>query len=182
MAVGIVVTITDHGVRRMMEEALRHHGDLRPVLDRLGLYMVRDAGRRLRRRSGSSDDHTGRLRASLTFRSARDSLTVGSPLKYAAVQQLGHPGIRSRRRGGFLAIPLQPHLRRRSVWPSDLPKDQLHLGGFSKRGNRLLIGPDDQPWYVLVKEVKIEVDPYLVFDRAAESFLRNELIAYMGLN
>lgn len=178
MPVSLNITIEDRGVRKLISQALRKTGDLTRPFSELGLYLVREAGRRLRERP--SEDMTGALRASLTFEADKDSVTVGSNLVYAAIQQLGgevHP-----RPPHNLAIPLQPHLRRRHVWPSDLAKEDLKFGGYSMKGNPLLRYADGgELAYVLVEEVTVPANPYIVFDDEAETFLERRLIRHLGL-
>ena len=180
MAVQIKVSVDDRGVRKMLTTTLERTGDLSQPLGELGLWMVRDAGRRLRARG--SEDMTGKLRASLNSKADAKSVSIASPLGYAAVQQLGHEGITPKPPHSYLAIPILDSLRRRDIWPSDLPDDVLHFGGWSRKGNPLLRGPDEKPWYVLVKEVKIDVEPYLVFGGAAVAFLKQRLAKWLKFN
>ena len=182
MAVAIKVTVDDRKVRKLLRTAMKKTGDLTRPMSELGLWMVRDAGRRLHRREGDNDARSGALRASLTFEPARDQVAIESNLAYAAVQQLGHPGIRPKPPNKYLAMPLLPHLRRQGIWPRDLPEDELHFGGFSRAGNPLLRGSDGTPMYVLLKEVVIDVEPYLVFGPEAQEFLRRRLIKHIGLD
>lgn len=180
MAVSLNITIEDRGVRRLLSRALRQTGDLSRPFSELGLYLIREAGRRLRMRP--SEDMTGALRASLTFEADKESVTVGSNLIYAAMQQLGGT-VRPKPPHRYLAIPLQPHLRRRHVWPSDLPRGDLYVGGVSRAGNPLLRRrEDDEPVYVLLAEVTVPANPYLVWDDEAEQFLERRLIRHLGLS
>jgi len=177
--VAIKVSVDDRGVRKLMKRALRQTGDLSRPMAALGLWMTRDARRRLKARG--SEDASGALGKSLTFTPAKDRVTIGSQLAYAAVQQLGHEGIRAKPPRQRLAIPLQSHLRRRHVWPSDLPEDELHFGGWSRAGNPLLRDSEEKPAYVLVEQVAIEPEPYLVFGVQAQAFLRGRLVRHIGL-
>ena len=213
MAVSLSVSVQDAGVKKLLSDVLRKTGDLRQPMSELGLYMVREAGRRLRERTAKSDDSTGALRASLTFRAGSDQVTVGSNLVYAAVQQLGFgaPGIRAKPPLKRIAIPLLPNLRRRHIWPRDLPKDFLKLI-VSKKGQWILMGPasgiqtaheervagehrrrylrgsegdykekDLIPWFLLVKASVIPARPFIAFDAAASKFLKTRLMRHRGL-
>ena len=60
---------------------------------------------------------------SLALRLDDVSVTVGSNLIYAPIQQLG--GTVLPRGHKYLAIPVSPQLRRRGVWPRDIPRDDM---------------------------------------------------------
>jgi phage gpG-like protein len=76
---------------------------------------------------------------------------VGSNLVYAAIQQLGGTVKPTRK---YLAIPVPPSLRRRGVWPRDLPSDQLKFvpDANIKIGSRRWIGP------ALVRAKPVEIE------------------------
>lgn len=110
-------------VVRSLNALKRVGGKPRRALGRTGLFIRREAQRLLRARVKEWGPHTGKLAKSLTMLLDDLSVIVGSNLIYAAIQQLGgeirpkgHP---------YLAIPVQPHLRRAGVWPRDLPKGSM---------------------------------------------------------
>lgn len=179
MPVNISVGIDDREVRDLLASRIARSRDLTRPLSEFGLWVVRDAGRRLRARTDAGDS-TGRLRSSISFRARPQEVSIGSNLPYAAVQQLGHPEIRPKPPLKRLAIPQLPHLRRRNVWPRDLPRGSLRVD--TEEGLGLVLrGEDGRVWYRLVRKVTIPARPYLVFSRAAWDFLRKRLARYLGL-
>lgn len=170
------VGMDDAGVRRMAFAILSRIGDLRPQMQRLGMFMRRAAGDRLKARQ--SEDSNGKLRASLAVHADRTSVKVGSNLRYAAIQQLG--GTVYPRTVKRLAIPVQPHLRRRGIWPRDLKDDRNPLFPYEsgdkvflarRRGKNGAI----ELMYRLVAKATIKARPYILFDGSARQFLRDEL-------
>ena len=165
----------------------------RPVLGRIGLYVRREAQRRLRTRRRDWGPPTGRLRNSLAMRLGDNFVVVGSNLVYAAIQQLG--GVVKPKTGRYLAIPATTQLRRRGVWPRDLPRGSMkfvrvtdiQIGTHRWRGpalvraaeasparpgsrQRATRGPIGEVMFALVRQVKIRGRPYLVWDSAAQQF------------
>lgn len=113
----------------------------RPVLGRIGMYVRRDAQRSLRSRRGEWGRGYGRLSKSLAMALDDTSVTVGSNLVYAAIQQLG--GEVRPKSGKYLAIPATAGLRRSGTWPRDLPKDSMKYvpNAAIKIGSHSWIGP-----------------------------------------
>jgi len=125
MAVGLTITPDRADLRRLQnafKQLRRAGGDQRRVLGRVGIYMTREARRRLRARKRDWGPTTFRLSKSLAMVVDANSVTVGSNLVYARIQQLGGT-VRPKRK--YLALPVDATLRRRGVWPRDLPKDSL---------------------------------------------------------
>jgi phage gpG-like protein len=122
MSIGLSIRVRDNNVASAFKRLMRFGGDQRQVLGRLGLFMRRDAQRRLRRRPKDWGPSSTRLSKSLAMRLDRYSVTVGSNLVYAAIQQLGGTVVPRR---VYLAIPVDPQIRRRGTWPRDLPQDSL---------------------------------------------------------
>ncbi len=185
-----------------LARAFARIGDLgrnvRPVLGQIGLYIRREAQRSLRSRSKTWGPHSGRLSRSLAIQIDAASVAVGSNLVYAAIQQLG--GTVRPKTGKYLALPVLPNLRRRGVWPRDLPKDSMVFKPAEtiKIGSHAWVGPalvrkesvtrpgktrkDGSPgkervikaagevMFALVKRVRIKGDPYLKFDSKAQAF------------
>lgn len=112
-------------------------------MGRIGLFVQREARRRLRSRKSAWGPKTTRLSKSIAVRYDDRSVVVGSNLVYAAVQQLGHPGITPKPGRKYLAIPATSALRRRGVWPRDLPKDSMKFvpNASIRLGSRSWIGP-----------------------------------------
>ncbi|HOJ76405.1 MAG TPA: hypothetical protein PLL65_21000 [Phycisphaerae bacterium] len=188
---GLKVDIDDAEAKSLFFRALAQTSDLTPVFRRLGLFMRRAAGERLKRRG--SEDATGKLRASIAYEAGPQQLLIGSNLRYAAVQQFGHPGI-TPKTVKALAIPLLPHIKRRGIWPRDWndeadgalflwpPKSQRREHGGKvwlarrlKRGKTVTL----QLVYRLVAAARIPRRPYLVFDPAARQFLRDQLAEFV---
>lgn len=207
MPIGIKVTPDREGVRQI-EDAFarlrRAGGNQREVLGLLGIFIRREAQRRLRSRKREWGPTTFRLGKSLAMRLDNYSVTVGSNLVYAAIQQLGGD-VRPKRK--YLAIPVNTTLRRRGVWPRDLPDDQLKFVPNAKIriGSRSWTGPalvrakaveiqttgdgagrgtkrrrakskEGEVLFALVKRVRIKGRPYLVFDDAARQFLFGQIL------
>jgi phage gpG-like protein len=98
---------------------------LRRPFGRLGLFIRREAQRALRARVHEWGPATGRLAQSLAMRLDAVSVVVGSNLAYAAIQQFGGPVTPKGHK--YLAIPVLPALRRRGVWPRDIPKGDMRF-------------------------------------------------------
>jgi len=199
MSIGIEIKADDKALRAAFERLSKAGGDLRQPLGRIGLYVRREAQRRLRSRPNEWGPKSGRLSQSLAMRVDADAVRVGSPLVYAAVQQLGHPGIRPKR-GKYLAIPVDPGIRRRGVWPRDLPRGDLkfvmraeiRIGSHSWTGPALVRASDPPPagkgkkkraakgdvMFALVKQVRIKGRPYLLFDQPAQAFALRTLESF----
>ncbi len=170
----------------------------RPVLGPLGLFIRREAQRALRSRPKDWGAPSGRLSRSLAIRLDEFSVQVGSNLVYAAIQQVG--GEVKPKSGKYLAIPVPADLRRRGVWPRDLPRDSMQFKPAEKIriGSRSWIGPalvrkenvtrpgktkkDGTPgkerivkaagevMFALVKRVRIRGREYLVLSSEAKRF------------
>lgn len=149
MSVGLTIKVQDKDVADAFKRLMRFGGDQRQVLGRLGLFMRRDAQRRLRRRPKDWGPSTTRLSKSLAMRLDRFSVTVGSNLVYAAIQQLGGTVLPKR---VYLALPVDPQIRRRGVWPRDMPPDSLkfvraaniRIGSHSWTGPALVRASDQE--------------------------------------
>lgn len=154
MAIGYTVQIDRRDSRELQAafERLSKTGrSLRRPLGRIGLFIMREARRALRSRKRDWGPPTGRLPKSLAMRLDDVSVVVGSNLVYAAIQQLGGE-VRPKRK--YLAIPVQSHLRRRGVWPRDLPQDSMKFvpAASIRIGARSWIGPA----LVRVKDTELE--------------------------
>ena len=185
-------------LRRAFERLQKVGREPRPVLGRIGLFVRRDAQRRLRSRKRAWGPSSGRLRSALAMRLGDNYVVVGSNLVYAAIQQVG--GTVRPKSGKYLAIPATAQLRRRGVWPRDLPAGSLKfvmrakiiIGAHSwtgpalvsaesaatptrRPGERRVAHKQGEVLFALVRQVKIRGRPYLVFDRAAQAFALREL-------
>lgn len=79
------------------------------------------ARRRLDSRNIRDRVTSGRLAKSINVLVLADTaVSLGTNLKYARVQNEGHPNLRSSRPNGLLAIPATPQLKRAGVWPRDV--------------------------------------------------------------
>ena len=184
MSIGVTIRPNERDsaeLRAAFERLVKLGRSPRPVMGRIGLFVQREARRRLRSRKSAWGPKTTRLSKSIAVRYDDRSVVVGSNLDYAAVQQLGHPGITPKPGRKYLAIPATSALRRRGVWPRDLPKDSMKFvpNASIRLGSRSWIGPalvrategaDGEVMFALVKRVKIKARPYLVFGRAAQQF------------
>jgi len=165
---------------RGFTEALRRKqtalADLRPQMAAVGAWLIGDARKRLAARASRTS--TGRLGKSLQAKAFRNSVTIGSTLPYAGIQQRG--GVVHPRKRKMLAIPLQEDLRARHVWPKQIPPEQLYRVGSTLmfiRKRRYHNQPRGEavPGWRLVKQAKIKARPYLVKSRELIEFMR-ELI------
>lgn len=188
-------------LRKAMERLAGVGRSPRRPLGRIGLFIKRGGQRLLRSRPSDWGPRSGRLSRSLAMILEDSAVTVGSNLVYAAVQQLGHPGIKPKGGRKFLAIPVSPALRRGGVWPRDLPRDAMKyvpnahitLGRRSWFGPALVRAKTNTPggtgrqratrgrhgevMFALVKQVRIRARPYLIFDSAAQQFALAEFAA-----
>lgn len=192
---GITITIWPderqlNDLRRAIERLISVGRSPRVPLGRIGLYGRRDAQQRLRARTKSWGPHSGRLSKSIAIMLGEDFVAWGSNLVYARKQQEGG---RIDPKGVYLAIPAQAHLRRRGVWPRDLPRDSMrfHPATEIKIGKHSWIGPalirrgtlttdekGKKKWskgasevmFALLKSVNIRGRPYLVFDDKGKAF------------
>lgn len=143
--IGIRITADDAALRRGFERLSRLAADTRRPFGEIGLHVRRRAQRELRARKSPWGPTLGKLSKSLAMRVDPKFVIVGSPLVYAAIQQRGGP-VRPGPGRKYLAIPVQATLRRRGVWPRDLPKDsmrfvpdaQINVGGRSWIGPALV--------------------------------------------
>ncbi|MCB9852769.1 MAG: hypothetical protein H6819_06710 [Phycisphaerales bacterium] len=145
----------DRNALRDLERELRAleraGGNLRGPFGRTGIYLNREARRNLRSRKRDWGPSTFRLSKSLAMRLEAMAVEVGSNLVYAAIQ---HSGGTVKPKRKYLALPVPPSLRRRGVWPRDLPADQLKFvpNATIKIGSKRWIGP------ALVRARDVEID------------------------
>lgn len=144
------------GDRRRFEDALKGLQKLgrnpRRSFGRTALFILRTARRLLAQRSQEWGPRSGKLAQSLTYLLDSMSVTVGSNLVYAAIQQLGGVVVPT---GGrkYLAIPVNSQLRRSGTYPRDLPQGdlkfvraaQIRVGKRSWIGPALVRASDQQP-------------------------------------
>lgn len=176
----------------------------RRILGQIGLYVRREAQRALRSRGREWGPSSGRLSRSLAMRLDSMSVEVGSNLVYAAIQQLG--GEVKPKGHKYLAIAVSPELRRRGVWPRDLPRDSMRFvpnaairigtrqwtgpalvrasdqtqHETDESGKRRPIGrrkPEGEVMFALVRRVSIKARPYLTFDSRAQAFALSQIDA-----
>lgn len=94
-------------------------------LQRVGLFVRRYAQRLLRARARDwGNAGGGKLGKSLAIVLDSMSVTVGSNLVYAAIQQLGGT-VRPKAGRKYLALPVLPELRRSGTYPRDLPRESM---------------------------------------------------------
>lgn len=132
--------VDDKPVRDALERLSKAACDPSPAMRHIGLHQIRSAGRRLRARERDWGPRTGRLEKSLTMEVDGASVTVGSAEAYAAIQQEGG---RIKPKNKYLALPVDPLMRRRGVWPSDLPPKSLKFTPVAeiRIGSHSWIGP-----------------------------------------
>ncbi len=178
--------IVDADVKPIVEALIRLDrvgGDLRRPLGQIGLHVRRSAQRRLRGRRSDWGQSRGMLSKTLAVQVSARSVRVGSPLVYAAVQQLGTaslPGgaIRPKPPRKYLAIPVSRTLRVRGVWPRDLSPNEIKfvraanivIGRRRWKGPALVDPKSGAVMFALVRQVRIKGRPYLLFDSAEHMF------------
>lgn len=181
MAVGLNIKADSKPVRREIERLIDAGVDLTTPLRQIGVDIRRGAQQRLRARRGDFGPSSGRLSKSLTMAVDPRLVRVGSPLVYAAVQQVGTDhlpgGVIRPKHGRYLAIPATTALRRRNVWPRDLPRDSLKfavtdiaIGKRRWRGPALVDAESGDLMFALVRTVRIKGRPYLVFEAREQAF------------
>lgn len=201
MAIGLTFRPASEANRRLAAAFTRLRNtatDVRVALGRIGMFVRRNAQRLLRQRQRTWGPMTLRLSRSLAIVVERNAVRVGSNLVYAAIQQLG--GEVRPKTAKFLAIPVSPQLRRRGVWPRDLPRDSMkwvpnadiRIGSHSWKGPALVRATDEtrpgtprkngsqgkdrivkragEVMFALVRRASIQGRPYLVFDAPAQVF------------
>lgn len=208
MPIGLTITpsAADQAAIRAAFERLATVGRRpRRVLMRIGLFVRREARRRLRQRARDWGPGTNKLSQSLAMLVDEMSVVVGSNLKYAAIQQLG--GVVEPQGHKYLALPAQAAMRRSGIWPRDLPKDSLRfvpnaairIGSHAWTGPALVRANSEfeikrrtkkdgtavekavetkragEILFALVKRVTIRGREYLVFDEQARRFSLGEL-------
>ena len=170
------------------------------------MFIRREAARLLRAREREWGPPTGKLAQSLAIQLDEMSVTVGSNLIYAAIQQLGGEVLPKGHQ--YLAIPVLSHLRRAAVWPRDLPAGsmqfvsnaEIRIGSHAWTGPALVRAADEEvegPWqgagksrrreghvrpagevmFALVRRVMVRGRPYLTFSNEARAFALGELEA-----
>ena len=148
----------EQNLRRRFDEARRQFSDLTPEMRKTGDFLVRDARKRLSARTGSGS--IGRLGKSLKHKAYKRSVTVTSVLPYARIQQEGGT-VKSKRPGGYLAIPLQAREKRNKAWPRHWKSTLVCIK--AKSGKLYLLSTKfNQIVYRLIQQVKIPARPYLM--------------------
>lgn len=145
MALQITIELS-RADRRAFEEALKRLQKLgrapRRSFGRTALFILRQARRLLAQRTQEWGPRSGKLAKSLTYVLDSMSVTVGSNLVYAAIQQLGGLVVPT---GGrkYLAIPVNNQLRRSGTYPRDIPRGDLKFvrAAAIRVGRRSWIGP-----------------------------------------
>lgn len=164
-------------------------------LQRTGLFIRRHAQRLLRARARDwGNAGGGKLGKSLAIVADSMSVTVGSNLVYAAIQQLGGT-VRPKAGRKYLALPVLPELRRSGTYPRDLPREPMRfvpnaairIGTHSWHGPALVRTEDvvsaqgrkvkraGQVMFALIKRATIKGREYLVFGPEARQFMIAEL-------
>lgn len=172
------ITVNDLVLRRKFQRAVRKFSDLRPEMDQVGRWLVRDARKRLESRK--SKVSIGRLAKSLTHKAYKKAVTITSVLPYARVQQQG--GTILPRRVKHLAIPMKTDLARTHTWPKMLStRTKSMMFVRPVRGGKLglfkrLENGGVELWYLLVKRVRIPGRPYLVKSKALVRYMRGLVI------
>ena len=133
----IQVAVKDELLKKMLIKISKRTEDLSPMLGRLGLWLIRDSRERLRARPRDADSfRSGALGKSMTMAVEPRKVEVGSNLVYARIQQLG--GTIVPKTVKRLAIPLQPHLKKRHIWPRDLTRDGVKMFVLKANGKAFL--------------------------------------------
>jgi len=152
------VTTRDYVLKRKFRRALAMFSDLREEMDLVGRWLVRDGRRRLAARV--DEYSTGRLGKSLKHKAFKRAVTVTSVQPYARIQQEGGT-VKSKRPGGYLAIPLQAREKRNKAWPRHWKSPLVCIK--AKSGKLYLLSTKfNQLVYRLIQQVKIPARPYLV--------------------
>ncbi|MBX3396504.1 MAG: hypothetical protein KF841_14175 [Phycisphaerae bacterium] len=195
-------------LQRVFDRIRSNAVDARRWLGQIGLYVRREAQRSLRTRTREWGPSSGRLSRSLAIAIDAASVAVGSNLIYARIQQLGGPVEPKGHK--YLALPVPANLRRRGVWPRDLPSDSMRFvpNAEIQIGTKKWIGPalvrsenvtvpgktkaDGTPgkdrivkragevMFALVKRVNIKGRPYLKFDSKAQAFALSIATKHFG--
>lgn len=194
MALSYRYAVDDKKVRRWFEEASKAGRSLRVPMGRIGLFVARNAKRRLRARRKRKFPMSGMLAKSIHHvLDGESAVLVGSNLPYAKIQQLG--GIITPKRVKALTIPMQPYLARSRMWPRDFPKGVLvfvaakpgarrdtigylfrakkteqTIQHGKRAGQKRQVGKVGELMYVLVKVVAVVGDPYLLFGAEEKAF------------
>jgi len=198
MSIAIQITPNEaesKAIRTAFERCARVGRNMRPALTLIGLERKRASARKLRARKHDWGPLTGRLDKSLTMLVERASVTIGTNVVYAAVQQVG--GDITPKTAKYLAIPVLASLRRSGVWPRDLPRDsmrwvpnaEIRIGTHAWTGPALVraeptvadAGPGKKKkgragevMFALVRQVHVKGEPYLVWDAEAQRFALNQ--------
>jgi len=121
MSVQLVINIEDHAVKEKLIGLTRNAQDLSPVFRSFGEYMIRSIGKnfreggrpgkweesqRVKESGGKTLIKTRRLQNSITYKTDKTSLTLGSNVIYARIHQLGGQAGRGRK----TTIPARPYL------------------------------------------------------------------------
>ncbi len=140
MSLGLNIRTNDHAVVDEIRRLRRIGARVEVPLRQIGQRVVTHARRRLGNRRSEFGSSSGRLARSLTVEVHDDFVRAGSPMVYARIQQVGG---KIKPKGRYLAIPATSALRRRGVWPRDLPRASMKFVPAARItiGNRSWIGP-----------------------------------------
>jgi phage gpG-like protein len=119
------ITVRDLGLRRKAERALRLFQDLTPEMQNVGKFVINEGRANLKARGSRISN--GRLAKSLQAAAYKRSVTIGSVLPYARIQQEG--GVVRPRKRKRLAIPLQLDLAKKHVWPKHVKPENIFRVG-----------------------------------------------------
>lgn len=160
----------ERNLKRQFDRARKVFADLTPEMDKVGAWLVQDARRRLADRG--SKYPTGRLAKSLTAKAYKRAVTISSVLPYARIQQEGGT-VKSKRPGGYLAIPLMARERRNKAWPRHWKSTLVPI----KSGGKLFLLSTkfNELVYRLVQQVTIPGRPYLVKSAELVRFMRETI-------
>lgn len=186
MAFAFSVVVRDLRLKMRFRRALRAFADLRPEMQMVGDWLVRDGRARLFNRPGRMHEgRMGRLEKSLKAKAFKRSVTITSVLPYARIQQEGGT-VHSSRPNGMLAIPLMAREKRNHAWPRHWKSDSLfpiRLDGrlfLAKWAGKRAVGKTFDLVYLLVRSVTIPARPYLVKSRALLDYMRQVIVAKLN--
>lgn len=169
------IIMNDLALKLKLRRALAAFSDLRPEMQKVGEFLVDDAGKRLAARTTDyAKFSSGRLLKSLRVHPFTQAVTVSSVQPYARTQQEGGT-VKSKRPNGYLAIPLRDYDKKNHVWPRHW---STPLSVVKLRDGRLFLksAKFGQLVYRLIQQVTIPARPYLVKSEALIDYMR-KLIA-----